>query len=218
MKASEKCLDLIRKYESCKLEAYKCPSGILTIGWGHTKGVKKGQKITQDIADKYLKEDIAYFEKLVNKYDKIYKFKQYEFDSLVSFCFNVGNVDTLTRKGTRSRQEIADSMLLYNKGGGVILEGLQKRRKEEREMFLGTSKVKLYKVTAINGLNCRQKANADSIVLGAFKHGAVLTYISKSKEWLKVKGKASNGKIIQGYVCAKYTTCIVDVKLKSNDS
>ena len=47
MKVSEKGLAIIKKYEGCRLTAYVCPAGKLTIGYGHTKGVKKGQKITR---------------------------------------------------------------------------------------------------------------------------------------------------------------------------
>ena len=51
MKVSEKGLAIIKKYEGCRLTAYVCPAGKLTIGYGHTKGVKKGQKITQAQAE-----------------------------------------------------------------------------------------------------------------------------------------------------------------------
>lgn len=57
MKVSEKGLAIIKKYEGCRLTAYVCPAGKLTIGYGHTKGVKKGQKITQAQAEAYSEHD-----------------------------------------------------------------------------------------------------------------------------------------------------------------
>ena len=46
MKASDKLLEKVIEFEGCKLESYKCPAGVWTIGVGHTEGVKEGQKIT----------------------------------------------------------------------------------------------------------------------------------------------------------------------------
>lgn len=213
MTTSEKGIALIKKYEGCMLNAYKCPSGIWTIGYGHTNGVKQGDKITKSKAESLLKSDLKLYESKVMKYDNIYHFKQYEFDSLVSFAYNVGNIDTLTRKGTRTRKEIAKAMLLYCKGGGTILKGLEKRRNEEQEMFLGYAEYKLYKVTAVSGLNCRQKADENSKLIGTFKHGTVLKSFSDCGKWVKVSGKDAKGKTVKGYVSSKYITCIVNSKV-----
>lgn len=137
MKAGESCIALIKKYEGCRLEAYKCLAGIWTIGYGHTGGIRKGQKITQAQADAYLKEDIPKFEKNVSKYGSKYGWNQNEFDALVSFAYNIGSIDQLTASGTRARTEIADKMLEYNKINKKVHKTLQKRREEERELFLG---------------------------------------------------------------------------------
>lgn len=136
MKTSEKGLELIKKFEGCKLTAYRCPAGVLTIGYGHTGDVKEGQKITQKKADTLLKEDLEKFEKRVAKYNWKYHFNQNEFDALVSFAYNIGNVDGLTKNGKRSRGQVADAILLYNKAGGKVLNGLVKRRKAEQTLFL----------------------------------------------------------------------------------
>ena len=137
MKTSQKGIDLIKQFEGCHLTAYKCPTGKLTIGYGHTAGVKEGQKITQAQADAYLKADLEKFEKHVDTYNNKYKWNQNEFDALVSFAFNIGNIDQLTAKGTRSRAVIAEKILLYNKDGeGKVLTGLTKRRQAEQKMFL----------------------------------------------------------------------------------
>lgn len=136
MKTSQKGIDLIKKYEGCRLESYKCPAGVWTIGYGHTSGVTAGQKITQAQADSYLVSDLTQFEKKVEKYNAKYGWNQNEFDALVSFAFNIGSIDQLTANGTRERAVIAEKFLLYNKAAGKVLTGLTKRREEERTLFL----------------------------------------------------------------------------------
>lgn len=136
MKTSQNGIDLIKKYEGCRLESYKCPAGVWTIGYGHTSGVKDGQKITQAQADAYLISDLEKFEKKVEKYNAKYSWTQNEFDALVSFAFNIGSIDQLTANGTRERSIIAEKFLLYNKAAGKVLSGLTKRREEERKLFL----------------------------------------------------------------------------------
>ena len=83
-----------------------------------------------------LKKDLKKFEKHVNGYNKIYNFTQYEFDALVSFAFNIGNIKQLTASGTRSRTQIAAKMLLYVKAGGKRVQGLVNRRQKERNLFV----------------------------------------------------------------------------------
>ena len=53
MNVSQKGIDLIKKYEGLRLEAYLCPAGVWTIGYGHTAGVGKGMKITAEQAEEY---------------------------------------------------------------------------------------------------------------------------------------------------------------------
>lgn len=137
MRTSEKGINLIKKYEGCRLTAYKCPAGVWTIGFGHTRNVKKGMKISKDKAIKYLLEDIAIYEIKVDKYNKKYKWTQNEFDALVSFAFNIGSINKLTKYGTRTKKQIATSMLKYVKANGKTLKGLERRRKEEYNLFLG---------------------------------------------------------------------------------
>lgn len=135
MRISENGLNLIKSFEGCRLTAYKCPAGVWTIGWGHTGGVKAGQKITQAEADQMLVSDMAAYESKVNKYSK-YNWNQNEFDALTSFAYNVGSIDQLTANGTRSHTEIAAKITQYNKGGGKVLAGLTKRREAEKKLFL----------------------------------------------------------------------------------
>ena len=138
-------IKLITSFEGCRLTAYKCPAGVWTIGYGHTRGVQQGQTITKAQAARLLAEDLERYEDNVNKYQDKYKWSQNEFDALVSFAYNVGSIDKLTAGGTRSRQEIADKMLLYNKANGKVLAGLTRRRQAERELFVATSQPMLRK-------------------------------------------------------------------------
>ena len=139
MKISKAGIDFIIGFEGFSAKACKCVSteNYYTIGYGHYGAdVKKDDTITREEARKLLEADLLSFEKKVSKYDSKYDFNQNEFDALVSFAYNVGNIDQLTANGTRSRDKIAECMLLYNKSGGKVLNGLTKRRKAERELFL----------------------------------------------------------------------------------
>lgn len=139
MKISENGVKLIKKFEGCRLVAYKAvPSEkYYTIGYGHySEYIHSGQTITQEQADALLLDDIAIHEQHVNIYEPFYDFTQSEFDALVSFSFNVGSIRQLTKNGKRPKSEIARNMLSYCKSGGKVLAGLLRRRKEERLMFL----------------------------------------------------------------------------------
>lgn len=137
LRTSSKGVSLIKQFEGCRLKAYKCPAGVWTIGYGHTAGVKKGDTITQQTADDYLRNDLTTYENTVMKYDSIYHFNQNQFDALVSFTFNcgAGNLKNLTQSGKRTIAQISAKLPLYNKTGGVVLLGLQRRRAAEKELF-----------------------------------------------------------------------------------
>lgn len=129
-------LNLIKKYEGCRLTSYICPAGVLTIGYGHTgKDVKANQTITKKKAISLLKKDLARFERHVQSYNYIYEWTDNEFSALVSFAFNIGNIDQLTAYGTRTRSQIRTAMLKYVKANGKTLQGLVKRRKAELKLF-----------------------------------------------------------------------------------
>lgn len=147
MKISENGLNLIIAFEGFCPKATKAvkTEKYYTIGYGHYgKDVEENQTITKKDALSLLKKDMKRFESKVMKYDNCYNFTQNEFDALVSFAYNVGNIDQLTAKGTRTKKEIADAMLLYIKSGGNVLNGLRKRRNKERELFLKCSTSNFY--------------------------------------------------------------------------
>ena len=141
MKIGQAGIDLIKKFEGCKLTAYLCPAGVWTIGYGHTgQDVKPGLTITQAKAEQLLKNDLEKFEQHVMLFNRKYCWSQNEFDALVSFAYNVGSINQLTKNMQRTKKQIADAMLQYNKGGGKVLPGLTKRRQEERSLFLKPDK------------------------------------------------------------------------------
>lgn len=135
-KINKSGLNLIKKYEGCKLTSYICPAGVLTIGYGHTgKDVKPNQTISKKKAINLLKKDLSRFERHVQTYNYIYEWTDNEFSALVSFAYNIGNIDQLTAYGTRTRSQIRTAMLKYVKANGKTLPGLLKRRKSELKLF-----------------------------------------------------------------------------------
>ena len=135
MKISEDGIKLIQQFEGCRLEAYQDAVGVWTIGYGHTSGVKPGMKITQNVAVELLKKDLVKAELAVTKYDNKYHWKQNEYDALCSFAYNIGSINQLTARGTRTREEISAKIPEYRKAGGKVLNGLVKRRAAEKELF-----------------------------------------------------------------------------------
>ena len=140
MNLGNKGLDLIKSFEGCQLTAYKCPAGVWTIGWGHTNNVYEGMSITQDQADNMLREDVKYYADAVDRYNSRFNFTQEEFDALTSFTYNcgVGSLQAVM-SCCNTKQEIAEECKLYNKGGGVVLAGLVRRREEEYKLFMSGS-------------------------------------------------------------------------------
>lgn len=138
MKTSQRGINLIKEFEGLRLTAYKCPAGVYTIGYGHTRGVKRGMKITEEEASAYLTADLRNSEKAVEGYDSLYHWNQNEFDALASFTFNCGatNLRSLLRNGRRNRSQIAATLPLYRKAGGKVLKGLERRRAAEKALFL----------------------------------------------------------------------------------
>lgn len=134
MKTSQRGIDIIKKYEGCRLDAYRCPAGKLTIGYGHTGAdVTQGMKISQAQAEAYLVADLKRFENAVEKTGL--DLTQNEFDALVSFAYNCGEGSMRKLVKNRTLVEIAAKIPSYNKAGGKVVNGLTRRRKEEQALF-----------------------------------------------------------------------------------
>lgn len=131
----DKAIEAIKKFEGCRLEAYQDAGGTWTIGYGHTKNVKNGDVITQDQADAILAEDVLSHASRVEKYQSIYNFNENEYNALVSFAYNIGNIDSLTLNGTRTKQQILQHIGDFCYSKGRRLEGLAKRRYLEAQLF-----------------------------------------------------------------------------------
>lgn len=139
MKTSPRGISLIKEFEGLSLGAYLCSAGVLTIGYGHTGGVQKGDRITEKKAEELLQDDLKKFENGVLRLVRV-SLNQNQFDALVSFAFNlgVGNLgkSTLLRKlNDRDFKGAAAEFVRWNKAGGRELEGLTRRRNAEAELF-----------------------------------------------------------------------------------
>ena len=133
-------VSLIKEFEGLYLEAYLCPANKWTIGYGHTKTVRPGMKITERGAEELLRQDLAWCEDAVRENVKV-PLTQNQFDALVSFVFNVGEgafkKSTLLKKLNAGDYEgAANELLRWTRGGGKVLKGLVRRREAERQLFL----------------------------------------------------------------------------------
>lgn len=145
METSKAGIELIKKYEGLRLQAYRCPAGELTIGYGHTgQDVKPGMTINKEMAEWLLKEDLKVREKNINELVKV-TLRQNQFNALVSFVYNVGvrNFETSTLLkliNQNKMEEAAEEFMKWTKvrqpGGLKEFPGLVKRRAEEKELFI----------------------------------------------------------------------------------
>lgn len=136
-----KGLRLLKSFEGLVLNAYVDAVGVWTIGYGTTKGVKPGMKITEAEAEAFLKRDLTGFEAAVTDLVTV-ALNEDQFSALVCFTYNVGDNafadSTLLRVLNQGHySEAADQLLRWNKGNGRELPGLTRRRKAERALFLG---------------------------------------------------------------------------------
>lgn len=141
MKISENGIEFIKNEEGLRLKAYQCSGQVWTIGYGHTKGVKENDVITEKQAEELLVNDLKFFEKEVNKLVKVY-INQNMFDALVSLSFNIGTGkeglggSTLLKELNKNNYiETYNQFKWWRKSKGKILQGLIKRRFRERALF-----------------------------------------------------------------------------------
>ena len=140
MNISQEGIALIKKFEGCELEAYQDSVGVWTIGYGHTKEVKEGNKINQDEAEHLLQEEMPEYEGYINEMVNV-PLAQNQFDALCSWVFNLGSGNlsssTLLKKLNNSEyDEVPAQIRRWNKAGGKVLDGLIRRREAEALMFM----------------------------------------------------------------------------------
>lgn len=145
MKTNSAGVDLIKGFERLELEAYLDPVGVPTVGYGHTQGVKLGDKITKRKAEQFLREDLAEAEEAVTKYVLV-ELNENQFAALVSFTFNTGTyafrTSTLLKMiNSEKWSEVRPQMLRWvygtdrKTGRKIKLNGLVRRRTAEYALF-----------------------------------------------------------------------------------
>jgi lysozyme len=134
---TENGLNLIKHFESCKLNSYQDTAGVWTIGWGHTKNVTRKTIINQETADRFLIDDLKNAEKKVDEFVKI-DLKQCERDSLISSAYNLRSFPKLAGYLKQDRQLYLEKLVQYCcdiKGNSLL--GLKRRRYAEKYLFQG---------------------------------------------------------------------------------
>ena len=138
---SQSGIDLLKHFEGCELEAYQDSVGVWTIGYGHTKDVDPGMKITQELAEHMLKEELPEYEGYVKDMVEV-DLEQCQFDSLVCWVYNLGSGNlsssTMLKKLNSGDYDLVPfEMKRWDKAGGKALLGLTRRRNAEALMFKG---------------------------------------------------------------------------------
>ena len=141
MKTSQEGIDLIKHFEGCELESYRCSANVLTIGYGTTKNVVEGMKITQNQAEEMLMKDLEEFEEYVEDLIDV-KLEQHQFDALVAWTYNLGptNLKTSTLRKVLNKgayDDVPEQIKRWNKADGQVLKGLVRRRDAEALLFEG---------------------------------------------------------------------------------
>jgi len=145
MKVNAEGYALIKRFEGCRLKAYKCPANVWTIGFGNTfyengDKVKEGDVITQQRADELAKFIIDQFAVSITPFI-LKPLNENQFSACVSLAYNIGTGgfkrSSVFKKLNINPQDptIADSFKLWNKGGGKVLNGLVTRREAEIQLY-----------------------------------------------------------------------------------
>ena len=150
LRLSDNGLELIKQFEGFRSAPYKDIVGVWTIGYGNTY-YPDGRKVSG--ADKALTEKEAHDLKMaiINKdfapkvrqaleHSKV-PITQNMFDACVSLAYNIGvsgfaKSSVVRQLNAGNKQAAADAFLLWNKAGGKVVKGLERRRQAERTLFL----------------------------------------------------------------------------------
>jgi len=141
LKTSQEGISLIKSFEGCELESYRCSANVPTIGFGHTAGVSDGDTCTIEEAETMLAEDLVEFENYVKNYVET-DLEQNEFDALVAWTYNLGPANLkestmLQEINAGNFEEVPRQMKRWNRAGGEVLDGLIRRREAESLLFKG---------------------------------------------------------------------------------
>ena len=136
--------------------------------------------ITQDQADNMLREDVKYYADAVDRYNSRFNFTQEEFDALTSFTYNcgVGSLQAVM-SCCNTKQEIAEECKLYNKGGGIILAGLVRRREEEYQLFMSGEYVDATSNDNVNSVESYIVVPGDTLSAIATKYNTTYQELAK---------------------------------------
>ena len=153
---SDDGIELIKRFEGLHkvqpdstVSAYRCSAGVWTIGWGSTKGVRSGQKITVAEAEEKLRDDLKTAESAIKQYVSV-PLTQGQYDALVSFIFNLGagnfRSSTLLKRLNRGLyDDVPEQLMRWNKarvdGKLTVLRGLTRRRAAEAAIFSRDAKL-----------------------------------------------------------------------------
>lgn len=140
VRASPELVEFVQGWESCRLAAYLDGGGVPTIGWGHTLGVKMGDRCTQEEADAWLIEELVEYAEAL----KVYMHReplQQQFDALLTLSYNagvraIGKAGVMALFNAGDDDGCADRFLAWNKDNGREVKGLTKRRWAERAIYL----------------------------------------------------------------------------------
>jgi lysozyme len=146
MNINQATIDMVKEFEGFKAEAYKCPAGVWTIGYGTTAAAdvgimpSKGMTISKSYAEKYLHAALAKFADQIAP-SITPPINENEFGAFVSLAYNIGPGSFKKSSALRSfnagdKEGAAKAILLWNKAGGKVLNGLTRRREAERKLFL----------------------------------------------------------------------------------
>lgn len=140
MKPSQACVDLVKEFEGFRSEAYLCPAGVWTVGYGTTENVHPGDVVNRQEAEELLMNDLIEASRAVDDLVDV-PINQQQFDALTSLIYNIGREafrnSTLLRllNGGKGVHEVGTQFLRWVRGGGKVLPGLIRRREAEKVLF-----------------------------------------------------------------------------------
>lgn len=196
MTLNKESLDLIKEFEGLRLTAYRCPAGVLTIGYGHTSAagapvVKPGMKITEAEAEAILRRDLRKYEVAVDS-AVLGPMTHNQRGALVSLCYNIGSVafrrsTAVRRMSAGNYAGAAEALTWFNKANGRVLRGLVRRREAERALFLKDAADDFEAEEAspdapITGGEAKPMAHSKTVGLGGLTLASALAMITDIRE------------------------------------